>query len=86
MRLVIPAIVTAADVLAAQAAVIAAMAAGELSPDEAATVAGVLEAKRKAVELVEVEARLRAAWLAARRRQSTSSARVESPPGTTAAR
>jgi hypothetical protein len=35
------------------------MAAGELTPDEAGAVAGVIEAKRRAIETVEHEERLR---------------------------
>jgi len=34
------------------------MARGEITPDDASTVAGVLEAKRRAIETVELEARL----------------------------
>jgi hypothetical protein len=34
------------------------MAEGEITPDEAATIAGVLESKRKAIETVELEARI----------------------------
>ena len=60
VRLDLPAIATAADVLHAQAAVVAAMAGGELTPDEAGLVAGVLEARRKAIETVELEARVAA--------------------------
>jgi hypothetical protein len=36
------------------------MAAGELTPDEAATVAGVLESKRRAIETEEFDKRLAA--------------------------
>ena len=49
---------TADDVLKAQAAMIRAMAAGEITPDEAATIAGVLDAKRKAIETVQLEERV----------------------------
>jgi hypothetical protein len=58
VRLDLPAIKTAHDVLLAHATAIQAMAAGEITPGEAATVASVLEAKRKAIETVEIEARL----------------------------
>ena len=34
------------------------MASGEITPDEAETIAGVLEAKRRAIETVEIERRL----------------------------
>ena len=49
---------TTDDVLKAQAATIRTMAAGEITPDEAATIAGVLEAKRKAIETVQLEERV----------------------------
>ena len=55
----LPAIETAADVANALGAIAGAMAAGELTPDEAGAVAGVLEAKRRAIETVEHEERLR---------------------------
>ena len=41
-------------------ATVAAMADGEISPDEAAVVAGVLEIKRRAIETVEIERRIAA--------------------------
>src|SRR4029077_9770990 len=47
-----------ADLVPAFAAVVKAMAAGEIAPDEAVTVAGVLEMKRKAIETVDIERRL----------------------------
>jgi hypothetical protein len=34
------------------------MAIGEVTPDEAATIAGVLDAKRKALETVDLEQRI----------------------------
>ena len=54
----LPPVETAEDITAAQGAVIAAMARGEITPDDASTVAGVLEAKRRAIETVELEKRL----------------------------
>jgi hypothetical protein len=36
------------------------MASGEIAPDEAAVISGVLEAKRKAIEMVDIERRLAA--------------------------
>jgi hypothetical protein len=39
--------------------IIAAMAAGELSPDEAASIGSVLEQQRRVIETVELEERLR---------------------------
>ena len=58
IRLSLPAINTSDDVLKAQAIAIKAMAAGDITPDEAVTIASVLEAKRKAIETVDIEARL----------------------------
>ena len=49
---------TAEDVAKAQGAVIAAVAIGDLTPDEGAAVAGLLETRRKAIETVEIERRL----------------------------
>ena len=54
----LPAIETADDVLKAQGATIEAMASGQITPDEAATIAGVLDAKRKAIETVQLEERV----------------------------
>ena len=45
---------------ATEAAVAEHVAAGELSPEEGAAVAGILEAQRRAVETVEMEARITA--------------------------
>jgi hypothetical protein len=49
----------AEDVAAALGAVVGAMANGELTPDEAQVVANVLEIRRRAIETVELENRLR---------------------------
>ena len=54
----LPQITTPADVLAALSATIGQMAAGEITPDEAAVVTGVLDSQRRAAELVDIEARL----------------------------
>jgi Family of unknown function (DUF5681) len=54
----LPAVESANDLLKAQAATIQAMAAGEITPDEAATVVSVLETKRKAIETVHLEERV----------------------------
>jgi hypothetical protein len=58
VRLDLPAIKTAPDILAALAAVVDATGKGEITTDEAAAVAGVLELKRRAIETVDIEARL----------------------------
>ena len=58
LRFELPEARTADDVAAALAAVVGAMADGELTPDEAQMVASVLEIRRKAIETVELENRL----------------------------
>ncbi len=58
VRIDLPAVKTAPDVLAAIGKVVAEMASGQLAPDEAAAIAAVLEGKRKAIETVEIEERL----------------------------
>jgi hypothetical protein len=58
VALELPEIKTAVDVLAAHAKTIAAMAGGEISPDEAAVIASVLEAKRRAIETVDLTDRI----------------------------
>ena len=55
----LPAIKTAADVVSALGTVAQEMACGELTPDEATAVAGVLEIKRRAIETCDIEERLR---------------------------
>jgi hypothetical protein len=60
IKIAVPPVNTMADVLEAQAVAIQAMADGEITPDEAATIAGVLEAKRRAIETVELEKRIAA--------------------------
>lgn len=54
----LPSVKTAANVCQAQAAIISAVAAGHLSPEEAAVIAGLLDASRKAIELSGLEQRL----------------------------
>jgi hypothetical protein len=56
----LPTIKTAADLVKALGTIADAVAAGDLSPDEGASVAAVLEVKRRAHETVELEARLTA--------------------------
>jgi Family of unknown function (DUF5681) len=55
----LPPVQTAADIAAAMAALMTAMASGDLTPDEAATVASVLEMRRQTLEVSEFELRLR---------------------------
>jgi hypothetical protein len=56
----LPAIQSASDVVAAVGAVADAVGAGEITPDEGQAVASILEAKRRAIETVDLEARLSA--------------------------
>jgi hypothetical protein len=56
----LPPVNSAADIAAAMAALTTAMASGEITPDEAATVASVLEMRRQTLEAGEFEMRLRA--------------------------
>jgi hypothetical protein len=60
IQIELPKVETAADVAAAHAVVIAAMAQGEMTPDEASTIAGVLEAKRRSIETCDLEGRMAA--------------------------
>ena len=60
IQLDLPPIETAADCLKAQGVITAAMAAGDLSPDEAETAANVVEMRRRAIETVEHEKRIEA--------------------------
>lgn len=59
VTLKLPAIQSAADVVAAVGAVADAVGCGEISPDEGAAVASILEAKRRAIETVDLEARVK---------------------------
>ena len=56
----LPAIKTAADVVAAVGLVADAVGTGTITPDEGQAVAAVLETKRRAIEMVELEARVSA--------------------------
>jgi hypothetical protein len=53
-----PAIETTADVTKALSAVVASIASGELTPEEATAVSSVIETKRKAIETQELEKRV----------------------------
>jgi Family of unknown function (DUF5681) len=50
---------TSRDVSAILLALVTTMAAGEITPEEAATAASVIESKRRAIETVEIEERLK---------------------------
>jgi hypothetical protein len=54
----LPAILTPSDIVATLGAVAGAVSAGEISPEEGAAVAGVLEAQRRAAETADLEARI----------------------------
>ncbi len=56
----LPKMKTASDVGDALSAIAQAMSAGELTPDEASTIAGVAELRRKAIETTELEKRISA--------------------------
>ena len=58
IELALPALKSSADVSEALVTTIGAMASGSLTPDEASAVAGLLEAKRKALETEDLEARI----------------------------
>jgi hypothetical protein len=58
VSLELPEVKTPQDVLTAISAVLAATANGDITPDEAALVAGLLEVKRKAIETVNIEERI----------------------------
>ena len=60
VTLALPAIQSAADVVAAVGAVADAVGAGDITPEEGAAVASILEAKRRAIETVELEDRVAA--------------------------
>ena len=60
ITLSLPSMSTSADVTTALAAIITQMAEGEITPDEAAVAASVIETKRKALETEELDRRLAA--------------------------
>jgi hypothetical protein len=60
VSLALPAVKTAADIVVALGTVADAVGAGDITPDEGNAVAGILEAKRRAVETEALEARIAA--------------------------
>jgi hypothetical protein len=60
LSLPLPAIKTAADVVTAIGAVADLVGAGDITPDEGAALAAIFESKRRAIETVDLEARLSA--------------------------
>jgi hypothetical protein len=60
VSLTLPDTTTAEGIAQAQGAILQAVAAGDLLPGEAATLAGVVEARRRALETMELEQRITA--------------------------
>ena len=60
VEVALPPVTNAADLVLALAAVVAAMARGELTPEEAQAICAVLEGLRRALETAELEARVAA--------------------------
>jgi hypothetical protein len=58
ISLTLPIMLTPADVTTAMSAIISQMAEGEITPDEAAVAASVIETKRKVLETEELDRRL----------------------------
>ena len=58
VRLALPSVETAADLPRAIAAVTAAVAAGELTPDEGSSIVTIMEAQRRTIETCELEKRI----------------------------
>ncbi len=59
---------TAEDIALALGSVLGAVASGDITPDEGSTVAGIMEAKRRSIEVVDLEKRLAALEVAATQR------------------
>ena len=55
-----PKVKLASDVAAGMAAVVDQVATGQISPDEGATITGILDVRRKAIEATDLEARIAA--------------------------
>ena len=72
LKLDIPEIKAPADVVTAIAAIITAAASGKLSPDEAASLASVISAQHKAIELIDLARRVSALEEADARNESTA--------------
>jgi hypothetical protein len=54
----VPPVASPADVLEAHSAILVAVGNGQITPEEATLLSGLLENKRKALETVEIESRL----------------------------
>lgn len=60
VRFTVPAINTPADLGGAMSAMLQAVAAGELAPDEAVSIASLIETRRRTIETLELDARIAA--------------------------
>ena len=60
VEVALPEVASAADLVPALAAVVASIARGELTPEEAQAICAVLESQRRAIETAELEARVAA--------------------------
>ena len=60
VQFTMPAIETSADLGEATGAILQAAADGELTPDEAVSIAGLIETRRRTIETIELEARIAA--------------------------
>jgi thioredoxin-like negative regulator of GroEL len=58
VALALPSVETAAGITQALAAVVQAMAVGDIAPDEAAAISAVIEGQRRAIETVELDRRI----------------------------
>lgn len=76
IALELPKIETAADIVKALGKLALSVGAGELTPDEAASVATILETKRRAIETIDLETRIAALEQERSDDEATRSARV----------
>ena len=60
INLALPKVDAAIDIVAALGVTVDAVSQGEITPDEASALAGLLETKRKAIETLEIEQRIEA--------------------------
>ena len=72
VHLDLPSVTDTGGLVAAQAVLVAAMAKGEISPDEASSVASVLETQRRAIETNDHELRIQELEQQARDRKSAA--------------
>lgn len=60
MAVKVPEMQTAADLPKARSTILEAVAEGELTPDEASTLAGIVELRRRSIETTDLEQRIAA--------------------------